>query len=692
MPTLRVVLAASVLLACSKPALNTAPSAMVTSSLKHTSYDGNTDDLLTAGLGMSGLQGAAPTANNPSAPLASELRRLAIYNNYRALVDITTLGGYGVLYGPNIDTSGNNTLGQGKIAGDEYLAYFDDGSGSLNVTMMVQIPTSFDPKNPCIVTATSSGSRGVYGAIATAGEWGLKHGCAVAYTDKGTGNGAYDVQNDTADDINGLRDTSANLGKNAEFVASLSATDRAAFNTATPNRFAYKHAHSQKNPEKDWGKNTLDAIDFAFYLLNEQFGKLDSSGKHQITFWPGQVIVIAASVSNGGGASLAAAEQDTKGLISGVVAGEPQVQMSPSALTGVTIKRGANAVAAFGKPLFEYFTIANLYQPCAALSTSVNMINTTLVTATATARCNSLKAQGLLTASGTSALADEALGKLHAAGWETDSDVLHSTHYTTGFAVPAVTLTYANAYGRFSVKDSVCGYSLGTASGTGAPAAATTAQTTALLNLFGTGNGVPPTGPVSVIQNNSSGGAIRFDLGTSATSGTQDYDADGAVCLRNLFTGTDAKATAVKAGIAEVQRSGNLHGKPAILVQGRADTLVPINHASRAYYAADQFAEGAGSKVRFYEVANAQHFDAFLPIAGYAARLVPLHRYVINSLDLMYAYLKNGTPLPPSQVVRTTPRGNATTQISATNVPPIAASPAASDTISFSAGTLTVPE
>ena len=34
--------------------------------------------------------------------------------------------------------------------------------------------------------ATSSGSRGVYGAIST-GEWGLKKGCAVAYTDKGAG-------------------------------------------------------------------------------------------------------------------------------------------------------------------------------------------------------------------------------------------------------------------------------------------------------------------------------------------------------------------------------------------------------------------------------------------------------------------------------------------------------------------------
>lgn len=54
---------------------------------------------------------------------------------------------------------------------------------------MVQVPASFNPAQPCIVTATSSGSRGIYGAIGTAGEWGLKHGCAVAYTDKGSGNG-----------------------------------------------------------------------------------------------------------------------------------------------------------------------------------------------------------------------------------------------------------------------------------------------------------------------------------------------------------------------------------------------------------------------------------------------------------------------------------------------------------------------
>ena len=69
-------------------------------------YDGATDDLLTAGLGKTGLGGAAPAFAVPAAPTAAELRRNAIYNNYRALVDYTAAGGYGLLYGPNVDKDG----------------------------------------------------------------------------------------------------------------------------------------------------------------------------------------------------------------------------------------------------------------------------------------------------------------------------------------------------------------------------------------------------------------------------------------------------------------------------------------------------------------------------------------------------------------------------------------------------------
>ena len=63
--------------------------------------------------------------------------------------------------------------------------------------------------------------------------------------------------------------------------------------------------------------------------------------------------------------------------------------------------------------------------------------------------------------------------------------------------------------------------------------------------------------------------------------------------------------------------------------------------------------------MRYYEVANAQHFDTFVSLSGFDTRFVPLHVYFIQSMNAMYAHLKSGTALPPSQVVRATPRGGA---------------------------------
>ena len=60
----------------------------------------------------------------------------------------------------------------------------------------------------------------------------------------------------------------------------------------------------------------------------------------------------------------------------------------------------------------------------------------------------------------------------------------------------------------------------------------------------------------------------------------------------------------------------------------------------------------------------------------------------------MYAKLKNGTALPPSQVVRTLPRGGtggAAPALTAANVPAISAAPGAADAITMSGTTLVVP-
>ena len=324
--------------------------------------------------------------------------------------------------------------------------------------MMVQVPASFDRRKSCIVTAPSSGSRGVYGAIGSAGEWGLKRGCAVAYTDKGTGNGAHDLQNNTVNRIDGLRVGADDAGKDANFIAQLSPQARADFNAATPHRFAFKHAHSQQNPEGGWGDDVLDAVRFAFFVLNEKFGEKRPDGRAAIR--RANTIVIASSVSNGGGASLAATAQDREGWIDGVAVAEPQVQLDPH--WRLRIFRGPNEIQEFGKSLYDYSTIANLYQPCAAL-TAANAASPGLAFITAlnraAKRCASLHAKGLLKGSTLVEQANEALVKLHDAGWEPESDLLHASHFA--FAIPQIGVTYANTYGRFSVLANLCGFSFG---------------------------------------------------------------------------------------------------------------------------------------------------------------------------------------------------------------------------------------
>ncbi|MBZ8143288.1 hypothetical protein CLD22_25910, partial [Rubrivivax gelatinosus] len=57
--------------------------------------------------------------------------------------------------------------------------------------------------------------------------------------------------------------------------------------------------------------------------------------------------------------------------------------------------------------------------------------------------------------------------------------------------------------------------------------------------------------------------------------------------------------------------------------------------------------------------------------------------------------LTQGTPLPPSQLVRTVPRGGssgAAPALAPANVPPILAAPAEADRIVFGDGTLVVPK
>lgn len=150
----------------------------------------------------------------------------------------------------------------------------------------------------------------------------------------------------------------------------------------------------------------------------------------------------------------------------------------------------------------------------------------------------------------------------------------------------------------------------------------------------------------------------------------------------------------VRAGISEVLLTGNLRGKPTLMLAGRSDALLAINHSERAYAAYNRSIEGAGSQLRYIEVENAQHFDTFIPFSGFDTRFVPLHLYFVQGMNAMYARLTAGVSLPDSQVVRTTPRGGtpgAAPALTSNHVPPFVGTAAAGNAITYTGTTIQIP-
>gem|GEM_PF-4547464 len=109
----------------------------------------------------------------------------------------------------------------------------------------------------------------------------------------------------------------------------------------------------------------------------------------------------------------------------------------------------------------------------------------------------------------------------------------------------------------------------------------------------------------------------------------------------------------VQAQVDEVRLNARVHGKPTLIVAGRNDALLPINHTARAWFAKNQSHGGNVGNTRYVEVTNAQHFDSFIGfgvLLGYDTRYIPLHVYFNRALDAMWAHLTLNVPLPPAQV------------------------------------------
>ncbi|MCR8914181.1 D-(-)-3-hydroxybutyrate oligomer hydrolase [Marinobacter panjinensis] len=667
--------------------------------IQSSQYDGTTNDLLTGGLGASGLaSGTAPVFDDPLNPTPEELRTLAIYNNYRALVDTVPGGGYGEFFGPQV---GNG--GEGLVAGEEHLAYMSVEGSDVPVTVMVQVPDSFNPHQACMITAPSSGSRGIYGAIGTAGEWGLKKGCAVVYTDKGTGTGSHNLATNAAQRIDG---TLTRADEPVQFRADLSDQERADFNVAWPDRFAYKHAHSQVNPEADWGRHVLQSIEFGFYVLNEKFGQETGNGRKVIKVRPKNTLVIASSVSNGGGASVRAAELDDRGLIDGVAVSEPNV--NPQVDTSFTIRQGSGPeITEHSRSLLDYTTALAVYQGCANIAPEVRDVaplNAVFNNFTVAENiCNSLANKGLVTGATTDDRATDALRILEEdLGIQPEQNLLAPIHF--GLAVAqSISVTYANAYAEAGVADRLCDISLAATDATGAVTPLSGAREAA---LFSASNGIPPSAGVNLVYDNAEGQPTNLAASASPSSSQLDYGLDALLCLRSLAVGTDVTSGAalsgtaaemadrIADGIEQVRASGNLQGKPAVFVTGRADAILPINHTSRPYFGLNQRVEGSDSNLRYYEILNAHHLDVLngIQVPGLADTYVPLHHYYFQALDLVWANLTEKQALPPSQVVRTVPRGNIATPLSEANLTPIAANPDAGDRIVFSDDQVQIPD
>lgn len=624
-----VSLTGATLMACDQQAekKSIAPDFLI-GELIRTQYDGQTDDLLTGGLGLTGLQSATPPIfNNPDKPTTAELRTYAIYTNYRALIDTTTAGGFGRLYGPNV----GNDNPEGKIAGVEYLSFMKLTPDHQNVTLMVQIPDNFDQNKPCLITGPSSGSRGIYGAIGTTGEWALKKGCAITYTDKGTGTGFHYLTSGKVFGLQGRLIDAVTAGERSSFTLPLT-PELKAYNEKYPNRVAVQHAHSGLNDEMNWGQYVLSSIKFAFYILNKEL----AAGRQKFT--PDNTLVIASSISQGGNSSLMAAEQDTESLIDAVTVAEPNIPLPPN--SDFAIQTGEQPpFRNHSKHLYDYATLLNLYQPCAVLTERTlkapfgagsNPVAKLLLEA----HCGLLKVRGLLKAETLEGQISESVVKIREMGILDEALDLGPVNVAIKLWA-TIAVDYANSYGRFSPMDNLCGLSYAKLSPEGLTVPQSEAEMAVTFSLSG---GIAPVAGISFAPTE-----LKLPI---------DY----ALCYRELITGNSDQAKRVQQGIAETYHSADLHGIPAIIVHGRSDALIPVNHSSRPYLGLNHQVEGDNSQLHYYEISNAHHFDAFNAFPGMNSRYIPLHHYFTRSLDLMYDHLTKGTALPDSQVVWTIPR------------------------------------
>lgn len=599
------VLFPAALVACGTSPSYTAKGPALIEPQRVTEHRGN-DDLLTAGLGIEGLRGMLPPAfADATLPTSEELRRRAIWANWRGIADLSLTGGYGQVYGS-----------VAKVPGREYSAFATVPGARHPHRVLVQVPDGFDADKRCVVVTASSGSRGIYGSIAVAGAWGLPKGCAVAYTDKGAGTDYFDLDTQTGNRLDGTR---GDVGEALAFVPDA---------PTAASGVAFKHAHSQDNPEADWGHHVKQAAEFALSALQAAYPEA-------APFTFANTRVIAVGISNGGGAVLRAAELEGDWL-DAVVAGEPNVYVDGHG----------------SRSLYDYTTEAALLMPCALLDFPAEALPQPPLRAQVEPlwmlRCASLKTAGLVEGENVQAQAASARARMQATGWTDEAMVAGAL--SVGFDLwRAVAVTYASAYGRQGVGEHACGYSFAAQNADFSPRPATGAERAA---WWSDGSGIPPGAGVGIID-------ARLSLPDSTLPGLQ--------CLRGLWDAKGEGRDALHEGIAATRAGLPRKGLPVLVIHGLDDGLVPAAFSSTPYVAT---ARAAGREVGYWQVKHAQHFDGFLALPAYGARYVPVLPYVYAGLDQVSAQLDGRAGIESADVViDPVPRGAGAVQREHLSIP-----------------------
>lgn len=571
------------------------------SPIRRTEHRGN-DDLLSAGLGLAGLAGLPTDFADAARPTPAELRRRAIQMGWKGIADLGPLGGYGRVYGQVPD-----------VPGREFSAFARLPEAVHPHRVLCQIPDHFDTAARCLVVAPASGSRGIYGAMALAGAWGLARGCAVVYTDKGAGTGYFDCTDGTGIALDGTRVEAGS--QMLEFEPASADTDAG---------IAVKHAHSGDHPEADWGRHVLQAVEFGLAML-------DQACPDQAPFTRDNTRVIAVGTSNGGTAVLQAAGLDQDGWLDGVVALEPNVQAAEGS-----------------RSLYDYASEAAVWMPAALLDERFAEVPFARIQGAVNPlwlqRMESLREHGWTPAAGGSAGVRAAYEHLHDNGW-TDTALATAASSVTFDLWRAVAVTYASTYLRAGVGAMPGGYAFQQVQLPGMSAEQ------ARATWWTDGTGIPPHPGIGLL-----GG---FDDSADPTFA-------GTLALRALWEDSDAQATRLHAAVDELTAGLPREQLPVWVVHGRDDGLIPAAFTSDPYV---DWLRRQGREPRYWCVPHAQHFDAFLQVPGFGDRHVPLLPYGYAALDRMYAHVVQGAPLPQSSTPQPRPRGVAALQADMLDLP-----------------------